>query len=83
VAVRLTALLNLDRQEVMKKLLHSKKFCWIARRIPFELARQVEEANIEGFPGQEPKVYPNGELPVSWSVWSAWIPLAGRAGNQV
>ena len=64
VAVRLTALLNLDRQEVMKKLLHSKKFCWIARRIPFELARQVEEANIEGiFLVKEPKrFYPNGEL---------------------
>jgi len=64
VAVRLTALLGLDRQEVMKKLLHSKKFCWIARRIPFELARQVEEADIEGiFLVKEPKrFYPNGEL---------------------
>jgi cell division protein FtsI (penicillin-binding protein 3) len=64
VAVRITSLLNIDRQEVMKKLLHSKKFCWVARRIPSDLARQVEEANIEGiFLVKEPKrFYPNGEL---------------------
>ncbi len=64
VAVRMTSLLNVDRQDVMKKLLHSKRFCWIARRIPSEQARQVEEANIEGiFLVKEPKrFYPNGEL---------------------
>jgi len=48
----------------MKKLLHSKKFCWIARRIPPELAQKVEDAKIEGiFLVKEPKrFYPNGEL---------------------
>jgi len=63
-AVRITSLLNIDRHEVMKKLLHSKKFCWIARRIPPDLAQQVEDANIEGiFLVKEPKrFYPNGEL---------------------
>lgn len=64
VAEKITSLLNIDRHVVMKKLLHSKKFCWIARRIPAELARQVEDAKIEGiFIVKEPKrFYPNGEL---------------------
>jgi cell division protein FtsI (penicillin-binding protein 3) len=64
VAEKITSILDIDRKEVMKKLLHSKKFCWIARRIPSELAQQVEEAKIEGiFLVKEPKrFYPNGEL---------------------
>lgn len=63
-AERITSLLNIDRQVVMKKLLHSKNFCWIARRIPPELAQKVEEAKIEGvFLVKEPKrFYPNGDL---------------------
>ncbi|OPY12262.1 MAG: Stage V sporulation protein D [Syntrophus sp. PtaU1.Bin005] len=63
-AVRIASILDIDRQEVMKKLLHSKRFCWIARRIPSEIARKVEDAGIEGiFLVKEPKrFYPNGEL---------------------
>jgi len=64
VAEKITSILNIDRHLVMKKLLHSKRFCWIARRIPPELAQQVEDAKIEGiFLVKEPKrFYPNGEL---------------------
>ncbi len=64
VAEKIASLLKIDRQVVMGKLLHAKKFCWIARRIPAELAEQVEEAKIEGiFLVKEPKrFYPNGEL---------------------
>jgi len=64
VADRMAKVLNLDRGVVLKKIMASRNFCWLARRIPAEQAARVEELNVEGvFLIKEPKrFYPNGEL---------------------
>ncbi|MDQ5986275.1 MAG: Stage V sporulation protein D [Syntrophus sp. SKADARSKE-3] len=61
---KISAVLNLDRSAVMKKISASKNFCWLARRIPPEQAAKLEGLNIDGvFLIKEPKrFYPNGEL---------------------
>ncbi|MCE5210909.1 MAG: transpeptidase family protein [Deltaproteobacteria bacterium] len=57
-------ILDLDGQEVFKKLSAPKSFCWLARRISPEQSALVQNADIEGiFLVKEPKrFYPNGEL---------------------
>lgn len=61
---RIAAILDLDGQEVFKKLSAPKSFCWLARRISPEQSALVQNADIEGiFLVKEPKrFYPNGEL---------------------
>jgi cell division protein FtsI (penicillin-binding protein 3) len=61
---QIAKILNLDSQDVFKKLCAPKSFCWLARRISPEQSAYVKNADIEGiFLVKEPKrFYPNGEL---------------------
>lgn len=61
---QIAEILNLDHQDVFKKLSSPKSFCWLSRRISPEQSASVQKANIEGiFLVEEPKrFYPNGEL---------------------
>ena len=61
---QIAAILNLDKQVVMKKILEPRNFCWLARRISPDQAANVDNAEIEGiFLVKEPKrFYPNGQL---------------------
>ena len=61
---RIASLLNLRREEVLKKISEPKSFCWLARKISPQQAALVEAAGIEGvFLIKEPKrFYPNGHL---------------------
>lgn len=61
---QIAEILNLDSQDVLKKLSSPKSFCWLSRKIPPEQSASVQKANIEGiFLVEEPKrFYPNGEL---------------------
>jgi len=63
-AEKVASLLSLDKESVLEKLSQAKSFCWLARKIPLELAERVEQANIYGvFVLKEPKrYYPNGTL---------------------
>ena len=63
-AVKMAAILNMDRETILKKLSGSKNFCWLARRITPDQAALVEKLDSEGiFIIKEPKrFYPNGEL---------------------
>jgi cell division protein FtsI (penicillin-binding protein 3) len=63
-AKEISTLLNIDQKAAMKRISTSKSFCWLARKIPPELADAVEVANIQGvFVVKEPKrFYPNGTL---------------------
>jgi cell division protein FtsI (penicillin-binding protein 3) len=61
---QIAKILNLESQDVFKKLSTPKNFCWLARRISPEQSAFVQNADIEGiFLVKEPKrFYPNGEL---------------------
>ena len=61
---QIAKILNLDIQDVYKKLSTPKNFCWLARRISPEQSASVKNADIEGILlVKEPKrFYPNGEL---------------------
>lgn len=61
---QIASLLNMRRDEVLKKISEPKSFCWLARKIPPQQAALVEAAGIEGvFLIKEPKrFYPNGQL---------------------
>ncbi len=60
----LAALLHIERKTILKKLSSAKSFCWLARKVPAEVAGAVEKANIAGvYVVKEPKrFYPNGTL---------------------
>ena len=61
---QIAGILNLDRQEVTKKIAEAKSFCWLSRKISPDQAANVADAKIEGiFMIKEPKrFYPNGQL---------------------
>jgi len=62
---RIASLLNLRREEVLKKISEPKSFCWLARKISPQQAALVEAAGIEGvFLIKEPKRFiPTDILP--------------------
>lgn len=63
-AVKLAAVLNVDRESLFKKMSGAKNFCWLARRITPDQTALVEKLDLDGiFIIKEPKrFYPNGEL---------------------
>lgn len=63
-AAKIAAILNMDRETVLKKFSGAKNFCWLARRITPDQAALVEKLDLDGvFIIKEPKrFYPNGEL---------------------
>jgi len=63
-AGRLSMILNVDRQVLVKKLSTEKNFCWVDRKIAPEQANLVSTLKMEGiFTVKEPmRYYPGGEL---------------------
>jgi len=63
-ARRLSAILNVDRKVLLKRLSTEKNFCWIGRKIAPEQANLVRNLKMEGiFTVKEPmRYYPAGEL---------------------
>lgn len=63
-AKQMAALLEMDREVILKRISGKKNFCWIARRVSPEKAKSVEFMKGEAvFIVKEPqRVYPNGEL---------------------
>lgn len=63
-AEKMSSILMMDKNAIMKKLSGGKHFSWIARKISPDQASAVEQLDIEGvFLIKEPKrFYPNGEL---------------------
>ncbi len=63
-ANRLSVILNIDKQVLVKKLSTEKNFCWIDRKIAPEQANLVRTLKMEGiFTVKEPmRYYPGGEL---------------------
>lgn len=61
---KIASLLQIDKKITLEKLSTAKSFCWLARKIPSEIANAVEKANIPGILiVKEPKrFYPNGTL---------------------
>jgi cell division protein FtsI (penicillin-binding protein 3) len=64
VSAKLSPILQTDENKLLNRLSTSKNFCWLARKIPPDQARQVDDLKIDGiFTIKEPKrFYPNGEL---------------------
>jgi cell division protein FtsI (penicillin-binding protein 3) len=81
-AEKIASLLQIDKKTTLEKLSTAKSFCWLARKIPPEVADAVEKANIPGILiVKEPKrFYPNGTLSghllglLDWTTqaWKAW-----------
>jgi len=63
-ADRLSAILNIDKKVLIRRLSTEKNFCWIARKIAPEQASLVHNLKMEGiFTVKEPmRYYPGGEL---------------------
>lgn len=63
-ASRIASILQMDENDLLRKMTSGKHFAWIARRIPADQAARVEALNIDGvFLIKEPqRSYPNGEL---------------------
>jgi cell division protein FtsI (penicillin-binding protein 3) len=63
-AAKLSAILQVDKKLLLKRLSTGKNFCWLARKIPPEQANTVQNLKMEGvFTVKEPmRYYPGGEL---------------------
>jgi cell division protein FtsI (penicillin-binding protein 3) len=63
-AAKLAAVLDVDREGLLKRMSGAKNFCWLARRITPDKTALVEKLDLDGiFIVKEPKrFYPNGEL---------------------